>query len=189
MLSYNELKPGKFIILDGDPWEVLEFEFLRMQQRKPVSKTKLRNLMTGNIKEQTFHQSDQLKEAELEKEEIKYIYSHKSEYWFTNPKDPSKRFSLTAEKIGDKAIFLKPNLIVTALKFEDRLVGLQFPVKVEYKVIDAPPAVKGNTAQGGNKLVEIEGGAKILTPMFINAEDIIRVNTETGAYVERVDKA
>ncbi|MBI2013828.1 MAG: elongation factor P [Candidatus Colwellbacteria bacterium] len=186
MLAYNELKPGKFIVLDGEPWEILDFEFLRMQQRKPVSRTKLKNLSTGKIKEQTFHQSDKLEEAELVKDPIKYIYSHREENWFTEINNPSKRFSFKDEFIGEKKIFLRPNMEVTALKFEDKILGIQLPIKAEYKVIEAPPAVKGNTAQGGTKLVTIEGGAKIQTPLFINEGDILRVNIETGEYVERV---
>ena len=188
MLAYNELKPGKFIILDGDPWEVLEFAFLRMQQRKPTSKTKLRNLITGAIQERTFHQSDNLEEADMVKDEIKFLYTSRGDCWFAEPNDPSKRFSIPQEKIGDQAIFLKPNIIVTALKFEDRIASVILPIKCEYKVIESPPAIKGNTAQGGNKLVTIEGGAKVATPMFINEGDIIRINTTTGSYVERAEK-
>ncbi|OGE82922.1 MAG: hypothetical protein A3B23_00575 [Candidatus Colwellbacteria bacterium RIFCSPLOWO2_01_FULL_48_10] len=189
MLAYNELKPGTFLILDSDPWEVLDFAFLRMQQRKPVAKTKLKNLMTGAIQERTFHQSDKIEEAELIKEDIKYLYNHRGEYWFSETKDPSKRFSMPQDKVGgDRAIFLKPNTTVVALKFDDKILGITLPIKCEYKIIEAPPAVKGNTAQGGNKAVTIEGGAKVLTPLFINEGDIIRVNTETGLYVDRVSK-
>ena len=189
MLAYNELKIGKFIILDGDPWEVLEFAFLRMQQRKPTSKTKLKNLMTGAIQEKTFHQSDKLEEADLVKHDIKFLYTNRGECWFAELNDPSKRFSIPQTKIGDKAIFLKPNMTVTALKFDDRIAVVTMPIKSEYKVIESPPAIKGNTAQGGNKLVVIEGGAKVSTPLFISEGDIIRVNTDTGMYVERAEKS
>ena len=184
-LAYNELKPGTFLEIDGEPWEVLDFAFLRMQQRKPVAKTKLKNLVTGRILEQTFHQSDKIEEAELTKEDVKYIYSSRGEHWFTNPTDPSKRFSLADSKIAGKPEFLKPNMLLVALKFNDGIVEVKLPIKVEYKVIEAPPAIKGNTAQGGNKLVTIEGGAKVATPLFVNEGDVIRVNTETGEYYER----
>ncbi len=186
-LAYNELKPGTFLDIDGEPWEVLEFAFLRMQQRKPVAKTKLRNLVTGRVMEQTFHQSDKIEEADLQKEDIKFIYANRGEFWFTAPNDPSKRFSLPEKKIVGKSEFLKPNMILIALKFGDDVVEVKMPIKVEYKVIEAPPAIKGNTAQGGNKSVTIEGGGKVLTPLFVNEGDIIRVNTETGDYVERVN--
>lgn len=186
-LSYNELKPGIFIDIDGEPWEILDYAFLRMQQRKPVAKTKLRNLVTGRVMEQTFHQSDKIEEADLNKEDVKFIYANRGEYWFTAPNDLSKRFSLKTEKIAGKPEFLKPNIVLTALKFGDDIVEVKLPIKVEYKVTEAPPAIKGNTAQGGNKLVTIEGGGKVLTPLFVNEGDIIRVNTESGEYVERVN--
>lgn len=186
-LAYNELKPGTFLDIDGEPWEVLEFAFLRMQQRKPVAKTKLRNLVSGRVMEQTFHQSDKIEEADMQKEEVKYLYSHRGEHWFASPEDPSKRFSLADQKIAGRVEFLKPNMIMTALKFGDSIVEVKLPIKVEYKVIEAPPAIKGNTAQGGNKLVTIEGGGKVLTPLFINEGDVIRVNTESGDYVERAN--
>lgn len=185
-LAYNELKPGTFLDIDGEPWEVLEFAFLRMQQRKPVAKTKLRNLVTGRVMEQTFHQSDKIEEADLQKADVKFIYTNRGEFWFTEPNDPSKRFSLPAQKIAGKPEFMKPNMILTALKFNEGIVEVKLPIKVEYKVIEAPPAIKGNTAQGGNKLVTIEGGAKVSTPLFINEGDVIRVNTDLGTYVERV---
>ncbi len=185
-LAYNELKPGTFLAIDGEPWEVLDFAFLRMQQRKPVAKTKLKNLVTGRILEQTFHQSDKIEEAELTKEDVKFIYTNRGEFWFTAPNDPSKRFALATQKIAGKAEFLKPNMVLTALKFGDDIVEVKMPIKVEYKVIEAPPAIKGNTAQGGNKLVTIEGGAKVSTPLFVEEGDIIRVNTELGTYTERV---
>ncbi len=189
MLSYNELKPGVFIIVEGKPWEVLEYEFLRMQQRKPVSKTKLRNMVTGAVQDRTFHQNDSIYEAEIEKRDLKYLYGHKGEHWFSYPHDPSKRFKIEEEKLQGQIGYLMPNIILTALTFNGEVVGTKLPIKAEYKVIEAPPAIKGDTASGGNKAVTIESGAKVNVPLFINVDDIIRINTETGAYVERVEKA
>jgi len=189
MLSYNELKPGTFIILEGKPWEVLDYEFLRMQQRKPVSKTKIRNMVTGAVQDRTFHQSDSIYEAEIEKKDLKYLYGHRNEHWFSYPEDPSKRFKIEEERLQNQIGYLKPNIILTALTFNGEVVGIKLPIKAEYKVTDAPPAIKGDTASGGNKAVTIESGAKVNVPLFISIDDVIRVNTETGAYVERVEKA
>lgn len=189
MLSYNELKPGTFIILDGKPWEVLEYEFLRMQQRKPVSKTKIRNMITGAVQDRTFHQNDSIKEAEIEKKDLKYLYGHRGEYWFSYSDDPFKRFKIDEERLIGQIEYLKNNMILTALTFGGEVVGTKLPIKAEYKVVEAPPAIKGDTASGGNKAVVIESGAKINVPLFISSGDIIRINTETGSYVERVEKA
>lgn len=189
MLSYNELKPGTFIILDDKPWEVLEYEFLRMQQRKPVSKTKIKNMVTGAVQDRTFHQNDSIEEAEIEKKDLKHLYGHRGEYWFVYPNDPSKRFKIEEERLAGQVLYLKPNMMLTALTFGGEIVGTKLPIKAEYKVVEAPPAIKGDTASGGNKAVIIESGAKVNVPLFISSGDIIRINTETGSYVERVEKA
>jgi elongation factor P len=188
MLSYSDLKKGILFVLDGAPYEVLEFSFLRMQQRKPVAQTKIKNLVTGKIVERNFHMNESFAEAEIEKEPLKFIYSNKGEFWFTLPNDPSKRFSLTEETIGQAAKFLKPNTEVISIKFGEKIIGVQIPVKMELTVKDAPPGFRGDTATGGSKSVTLETGAQINVPLFVNTGDVIRVNTETGEYVERVEK-
>jgi len=204
MLSYSELKPGILIILDGQPIEVLESEFLRMQQRQPVMKTKLKNLISGKIVERSFQPSDSLEEAEIERFQAKFLYSHKEEFWFCEASNPPKsptatggpakglgpknRFMLKSEIIGDRDKFLKPNLEISAVKFGDKIISIELPIKIDYKVVEAPPAIRGDTAQGGTKVVVIETGAKINVPLFINEGDIVRVNTQTEQYVERIEK-
>lgn len=188
MLSYNELKPGVFIVINGQPFAVLESEFLRMQQRKPVMKTKMKNLVSGSIVERSFQPSDQLEEAEMEKIQVKFLYSNRGEVWFCDIDNPKNRFQIDASLLGGKESFLKANIDVDALKFNGKILSVTLPVKMEYRVTEAPPGIKGDTAQGGSKAVTIETGAKISTPLFINEGDIIRINTETGNYVERVEK-
>lgn len=188
MLEYNEITVGKFIIYQGEPWEVLSSHVFRKQQRKPVNATKLRNLITGRVTENSFHQSEKAEEADLEFKEIKFIYSNsgKDEYWFHEDGDPSKRFALNENQIGYGTKFLKKDTSAKAMLFDDKIIGVQMPIKIELKVVEAPPNMKGNTAQGGNKVVKVETGASVNAPLFINAGDIIRVNTNTGEYVERV---
>ncbi len=188
MLSYNELKPGIIIVLNDQPFEVLESEFLRMQQRKPVMKTKLKNLVSGAVTERAFQPSDQLEEAEIERFQTKFLYSHRDEFWFSDLNNPKDRFALKAEAVSGAEDFLKPNLEVIALKFSDKIINIELPIKVDYKVVEAPPAIRGDTAQGGTKVVVIEGGAKISAPLFINEGDTVKINTQTGEYVERVEK-
>jgi len=187
-MLYTDLKPGTYIIIGNQPYVVLEYEFLRMQQRKPVVKTKLRNLISGSISERSWQPSDDIKEAEIERQKAKFLYSHRGEFWFAEINNPKNRFSLKEEFIGSIKDFLKNNLEVTAIKFDDKIISIELPIKVDYKVIEAPPAIKGNTAQGGTKTVIIETGVKVATPLFINEGDIIRINTSTGQYVERVEK-
>ena len=173
MLTYNELRPGACIVLDGQPYTVLEFNFLRMQQRKPVAQTKIKNLITNKVMEKTFQQTDKLEEAKIEKKPIKYLYSNRGESWFCEPNDPSKRFKLEEKLISEYADLIKPNSIIEAMIFNNQTIGINLPIKVELKVVEAPPSIRGNTAQGGNKQVKIETGAYVAAPLFVEEGDII----------------
>ncbi len=187
--TYSELKPGTFIIQDGEPWEVKEAEFLRMQQRKPVMRTKLKHCATGKVREHTFHQNDTIAEAELEKMPAQFIYESRGEYWFHETGKPQNRFSFPRSDIEEIAPFLKKNLEITAFTFEGTIISIALPIKAEYEVTEAPPSIRGDTAQGGTKQVVLESGASVATPFFIETGDIVSVNTQTGQYVERVKKA
>lgn len=188
MLEYNEILPHKFIILDGAPFEVLDAHVFRKQQRKPVNHTKLKNCITGKVTERAFQASDKVYEADIKLRPIKYIYQNRGQWWFHEEKDPSKRFAVAQEMIGDAGRFLKTNSIIEAIVFDEKIIGLNIPVKVVLEVKEAPPAVKGNTAQGGNKVITLETGATVNAPLFINVGDKVRINTETGDYVERVNE-
>lgn len=185
MLEYNEIKERKYIVMDGEPYEVVTSHVFRKQQRKPVNATKLKNLITGKVMEYSFHQNEKAEEAELETRKVKYLYEAKGEYWFCEEKDPGKRFNLDADIVGAMIGFVKQNSLVDLVTFQDRIVSIKTPVKVILLVKEAADAVKGNTAQGGLKQVILETGAKINVPMFINQGDSISINTETGEYVER----
>lgn len=186
MLNYNEIKPKKIIVLDGAPYEVLEAHVFRKQQRKPVNSTKLRNLITDSVREHSFAVSDKATEAEIEIKTARYLYARQNEAWFNEPADPSRRFVLPAVKIERELKFLKTGAVVDLLYFGQELIGLRLPIKVDLKVTEAAPAVRGNTIQGGMKIVTLETGLAINTPMFVNTGDTIVVNTATGEYVERV---
>lgn len=185
MLDYSEITERKYIVFNGEPWEVLTSHVFRKQQRKPVNATKLKNLITGKVTEQSFHVSEKVEEAEIDSKEAKYLYNNKGEYWFCDPTNPANRFQLSNEVMGPRGKFLKVNSIIEVLSFEDTTIGVKMPIKVELKVVEAHPAVKGNTAQGGTKTVKLETGAEIQVPMFIKEGEVVRVNSETGEYTER----
>ena len=188
MLEYNEVVERKYIVLDGQPYEVLSSHVFRKQQRKPVNATKLKNLISGKVTEYSFHVSEKVPEAEIDTREIKYLYSNKNEYWFCFPDDPSKRFSFTKDQIGTEMRFLKPNTVISQLMFGDKTTGFKYPAMVELKVTDSPPNIKGDSATGGNKVITVETGATLNAPLFVNEGDVIRINTETGEYRERIGK-
>ncbi|MCX6751504.1 MAG: hypothetical protein NT161_01920 [Candidatus Nomurabacteria bacterium] len=191
MLQYSEIREKKIIIYDDEPCEVIDSHVARTQQRKPQNQVKLKSLISGKTIAATFHVSDTADEADVEKREVKFLYHNRGEYWFCDIDNPKNRFELDASLVGDSGKFFKENGTVTALVWtnedgEEKTIKITLPIKVEFKVKEAPPAVRGDTSKSGNKIITLENGTTLSTPMFIEEGDIIRVNTETGEYVERI---
>lgn len=187
MLSYTDVKPGVLIVLDGEPFEVLTTSgVVKKQRQKPHNTAKMRNLRSGATVERTFAQSDKIIEADIESRDIQFIYANRGDVVFSDPHNLSDRFTLSEELIGDKLLYLREKDIVEARVFEDDILDVKIPIKVELTVAEAPPNIKGNTSAGGDKVVVLETGLKVTTPLFIEVGDTIRINTETGTYVERV---
>jgi len=202
MLTYTDLKPGTIIVVDDQPCKVVEYAFSRVQQRKPVVQTKIKNLISGKTTERGFMASDKIQEADISKKAVKFLYikpvrgQEGNEFWFCEENNPSTRFNLPQSIVGDSYDLIKTNSIVDAVIFsaqsddkEKQIIGIDLPAKVDLEVIEAPPSIKGNTAQGGNKQVKVETGAIINVPLFINIGDIIKINSATKEYTERVEKA
>jgi elongation factor P len=189
-LDYDEIKPRKYILVDDVPYEILESHVARTQKRKPQNQVRMRNMLNGKVVPGTFHASDTAEEAEISRQEAIFLFSNKGEFWFCNPKDRAKRFQIDGDIIGDQSRFLKDNTPVEVKVFtlddEEKYIGVTLPIKMVFTVKEAPPSIKGNTASGGGKLVTLETGAQITTPLFIDTGEKIMVNTETGEYVERV---
>lgn len=158
---------------------------MKTAQRRPVIQSKIKNLIDGRVQEKNFQQGDVFDEADLEKREIKYLYTTKGQFFFCEPKDPAKRFSFTEAQIGTQAKFLRPNEIVTGIVFEEKIITFKLPIKVQLKVKETAPGLKGDRAQAGTKEATLESGAVIQVPLFIEEGDVIEVNTEVGQYVKR----
>ena len=168
---------------------MLSAHIFRMQQRKPVNQTKLRQLVGGKVLEISFHQNETVTEADVGSMQAQYLYTNRDESWFAEEGNAKNRFSFPEDSVHDKVQWLTPNSVVDVLTYEEKPMTIKIPVKVELEVKDAPPAVKGNTVSGGSKLALLVTGAKVNVPLFINSGDIIRINTDTGEYTERVEKA
>ena len=188
MLSISELRKGLIVEIENQPHLVLESHHAKVGRGGATLQTKLKNLVTGATISRNFKQADHFEEVQVEKEEVVFIYKSGDEYWFHEKHDKSKRFSLSENQVGEQKNFLKPNTTIEAEKYNDKIIRIVLPIKMEYIVTDAPPTIRGNTADGGTKTVTIESGAQIQTPLFIETGDTIRVNTERGEYVERVKK-
>ena len=188
-LSYNEILPKSIILYNGEPYEVLSSHIFRMQQRKPVNQTRLRHLVSGKVLEISFHQNESVAEAEVGKMEAQYLYTNRGESWFAESGNPKNRFKFDENAVHEQVQWLAPNSTVEVLTHDEVPLTIKIPIKVELKVAEAPPNVKGDTATGGMKPVKLSTGASVAAPLFINAGDIIRINTDTGTYTERVEKA
>lgn len=184
MLPLNEIKPGKVIQVNEEPYMVLKTDHHKMGRAGAVLKTKLKHLITGNVLNKTFQGNEKVTQANTQKKKANFMYKNENEAFFID-NETYDQFSLPLEQIGEKKNFLKDGIDVAILYLADKPVAIELPVKLELKVISAPPGVRGNSAGNVTKQIELETGAKINAPMFINADDIIRVNTETGEYVER----
>jgi len=189
VLSYNEILSKSIIDYNGEPYEVLSAHIFRMQQRKPVNQTKLRHLVSGKVVEISFHQNETVTEADVALMSARYLYTNRGESWFAEEKNPKNRFSFPEAVVHDRVQWLAQNAPVEVVTYEDKPLTIKIPVKVDLEVVDAPPAVKGNTVSGGTKIAKLSTGATVNVPLFINPGDVVRINTDTGLYTERVEKA
>ena len=193
MLEYNEVRERKYIVFNGEPHEVISSHVFRKQQRKPVNQTKLRNLLSGKVVENSFHHTDKVVEADISKKKIQYLFQKNNrqkntpEYWFCEEGKPQERFSLSESTLGNAIKFIKTNSLVTAKLFDETIIGLDMPIKIDLKVTEAVPAVAGNTSQGATKQVTLETGTTVTVPLFIKEGVVLSINTDTGEYVGRVN--
>lgn len=188
MLSINDLKTGTLFILDDNPYEALEVKHLHMGRGGSSIQTRIKNLRTGQVYSRNFKPADTFNEADIEKKPVMYLYHHRDEFVFHEKGKPQNRFPLPDSIVADIQNWLKPNLELEGLFFEGAIIAIKPPIKLDLKVVEAPPAIKGDTAQGGTKTVKLETGAEIQVPLFINEGDVVRVNTQLGTYAERVEK-
>lgn len=186
MLSHVDLIKGTYFLLDGQPYEVLENSHMFKGRGSSVMQTRIRNMKTGNVMSKTFHTGEQYKEAEVEKVDITFVYENKGKYVFSKAHDPSKRFELSKEQIGSQVQFLLSDVMLEGLLFNNEMLAVYLPIKMNVTIADAPPGVKGNRAQAGTKTATLKTGAVIRVPLFVETGDVIEVNTEKGEYVRRV---
>ncbi len=185
MFNLNEIKIGRLIQVSGEPYIVVKADHHQMGRGGAVLKTKLKNLINDSVLEKTFQGNDKAEEAVTEKKKVNFLYKDEAEAYFMD-NETYEQFSLSIDQVGEKMKFLKDGTDVDIMYFNNKPITLDLPVKIEIKVVSAPPGVKGNSAGNVTKMVKLETGVEISAPMFVNEGDVIRVNTDTGEYVERV---
>lgn len=185
--TLNDIKQGMTLIYNGEPYKVVIAKFVRMQQRKPVMQTKMKNLITGKILEYSFKPGDTVETGQMTSKKVNFLYAAGEEYSFMDNEN-YEQFSFTKDKLGDQINFLKEGCEASLISFNGEPINIELSPKMEFRVISTPEGARGDSAQGRvTKMAEIETGAEIAVPLFIKEGDIIRVNTESGEYVERVN--
>jgi elongation factor P len=184
MLNLTDIKTGKKIIWNNEPYIVLDYLHSMIGRGGAVMRTKLKNLLSGGIVDYTFQGAEKVEEAEISKSHAQYLYCEGEEYQFMDTATYDQ-FSLSKSVLGNMVMYLMEGTEVSILNWNARPINLEIPVKVTLKVTDAPPGIKGDTASGGGKMVTLETGLQLTTPLFVKAGDSIIVNTEKGTYVSR----
>ncbi|MDP4001186.1 MAG: elongation factor P [bacterium] len=187
-LDFSELKGiGRIIKYNNEPHQIIWSNFMRTAQRKPVIQTKLRNLMTGKVVEYSFKYGERVEAADVTKKKVQFLYADNDGAYFMDQEN-FETIVLTKDLAQDQLPFLKEGVEATIVSYEDRPIGLDLPVKIDLKVIEAPPGIKGDSASGTTKPVKLETGHTVNVPLFIKEGDKVRIDTRTGAYVERANQ-
>ncbi len=186
MISTADFKKGLALIRNGEPWVIVDFQHVKPGKGGAFIRTKLKNVKTGNVLDETYKSGENFEEADVTRKRIQYLYHDSDKYYFMD--ESYEQMEANAELLGESVRYLVEGAYVDGVFLDDGLIDIQLPKKMEFKVVFAPPGIKGDTASGATKQVEIETGEKINTPLFIKEGDKIRVNTETGDYVERVSE-
>jgi len=184
MISLGQLRRGQTILHQSQPYLVVECAHHKMGRGGAVVKTKLKHLKSGNVIEYTFQGNDKIELADLSRKRVQFLYSDGEGAHFMD--ESYEQFSIDSDIAQGSLQYLKEGQQVDVAYLEKNPVSIQLPPKVELKVIEAPPAVKGDTANNATKIIKLETGLQVQAPLFVALDDIVRINTETGEYVERV---
>jgi len=185
MIDAGELRKGAVVELDGEIYQVLEYQHVKMQQRQPVVKLKLRGVRSGNFSERSFQSGDKIAAVFLEHHPVQYLYNDGDLYYFMDTEN-YEQIILTPAQIGDSVNYLKEDLLLEVLTCKGTTIAVEIPASVELRVTETEPGFKGDRASAGTKPAKLETGVTIQVPLFINTGDVIKISTRTGAYMEKV---
>jgi len=184
MIDAGELRKGSAVELDGEVYQVLEYQHVKMQQRQPVVKLKLRGVRSGNVTERNFQSGDKVTPVFLEHRPVQYLYNDGDLYYFMDSEN-YEQVMLTSTQIGEDTKYLKESLMLEILTCKGETIAIELPILVDLQVTETEPGFKGDRATAGTKAAKLETGVTTQAPLFINTGDIIRINTRTGEYVEK----
>ena len=185
MISTAEFRNGAKLELDGEPFVIIEFQHVKPGKGGAFVRTKLKSLKTGNVIDRTYRSGEKLDTPNLEEKNMQYLYNTGDEYFFMD-NETYEQFSLTEKQIGDSRVWHKEDMIIKVLYHNGNPLSVEVPMFVELKVVRTDPGVKGDTAAGGTKPATLETGAVVKVPLYLEEGEVIKVDTRTGEYLERV---
>ena len=184
MISTNEFKTNVTVTIDGDAWQVVEFQHVKPGKGAAFVRAKMRNLCTGAVVERTFNAGERLPKARIDRREMQYLYESDGMYVFMD-NESFEQLELTKETLGNPLTFLNENMDVKIMIYETRVLGVDLPNTVELTVVETEPGIKGDTATGGSKNATMDTGYVVKVPLFINEGDVLAIDTRTGDYISR----
>lgn len=184
MISSNDLRPGITVEIDGMVWQVVEFQHVKPGKGAAFVRTKMKNIQTGSVVERTFNAGEKVPTAQVERKPMQYLYEADGSYYFMDT-ETYDQIMLTKEQLGDALNFIKEEMEITVLFFKGTVIGVDIPNSVELKVVETEPGIRGDTATGAQKPATLETGYVVKVPLFVNEGDVLRIDTRTGAYLER----
>ena len=184
MISSNDFRPGVTVEIDGNVWQVVEFQHVKPGKGAAFVRAKLKNLQTGAVVERTFNAGVKVPKAHVDRSRMQYLYETDGSYVFMDT-ETYEQVELTLEQLGEAKNFLLENMEVFIMSFQGQVIGIDLPVAVELRVVETDPGIRGDTATGGTKPATLETGYVVKVPLFIEVDDVLRVDTRTGAYIER----
>ena len=185
MISAGEFRNGVTFELDGNVFQIVEFQHVKPGKGAAFVRTKLKNVITGGVVEKTFRPTEKMPKAHIERKDYEYLYSDGDLYYFMD-QESYEQMPLNADQLGDSLKFVKENMVVKVLSYKGSVFGVEPPTFVELEVTETEPGFKGDTSTGATKPATLETGATIMVPLFFDQGDFIRVDTRTGEYMERV---
>jgi elongation factor P len=184
MISSNDFRTGVTVEIDGNVWQVVDFQHVKPGKGAAFVRAKLKNIQTGAVVERTFNAGEKLPRARVEKREMQFLYESDGLYNFMDNEN-FEQISMSSDQLGDAIKLLSENMNIAVMNFQGTIIGVDLPVSVELRVIETDPGVRGDTATGATKLAKLETGHVVRVPLFIEVDEVLRIDTRTGDYLER----
>jgi elongation factor P len=185
VISTTDFRGGVRLMVDGEPFYIVEFQHVKPGKGGAFVRTKLKSYLSGNVLDRTFRSGERFEEPELEEREMQFLYATGNDYTFMDT-ETYEQLTFDKKSLGENADLLKENMVAKILIYEHKPIAVELPIFIELKVVDAEPGVRGDTASGGTKPAIVETGATIKVPLYLEVGTVIKIDTRTRAYVERV---